>query len=232
MRHPPRPPLLPLALCLVMSAALVPAGIGCSQDGAKTDDGNSSGLPPDTGDPDVGGDAGDGSDFVPDNAGGGPETGADDSPVATLLLVQEGRFEMSPFGGPYETMSGELTVTEYMDGDPDQPTCTATFSLTGFAAEACDGCQAAFTVTHFLTEDGAAGDTGGEPIPGLGACMAPDLPQHEAELVLGLTTAGDRIDKRTGLDAWIPWYDAETRFEDVDFGWSGTVAIELPEEDE
>ncbi|RME25006.1 MAG: hypothetical protein D6798_09915 [Deltaproteobacteria bacterium] len=214
--------------------------IGCA--GPDTPPDTTRGLPPDAGDGGAAGDGGgadgggadgggaDGGSYAGGQGGGGPEAGDDETPEHTLTLIQEGTWTLSPYPGPYESMSGELVVTELLDGLEALPHCTAVFTLTGYVdPDPCGECQVAFTVTHYLSEDGGVTDDGDE-IPGLSACMAPDLPAPDARWTLGLSTDDAVIYRRTGVGGWVPWFDSSRRLDEVTYAWTGTVAIELPDE--
>ncbi len=203
---------------------------GCSETDTPTD--NTSGLPPDGGGSD-GGASGDGGEYQGgQGGGGGPEAGDDETPANTLTLIQEGTWTLSPYPGPYESMNGQLVVTELLDGDATLPACSAVFALTGFVSDQpCDDCAVVFEVTHTLAQDGDVTKEGDE-IPGLDACMAPDLPLDGEAWILGLSNDGATIYKRASLSGWVPWFEADQRLDDVEFSWTGTVGIELEDEDD
>lgn len=222
------------------TAWLLVLQLGCG-DGAS-ESGTTDGLPPDgagdggasagDGGADGGSDDGSGGTYTGGTEGGGPEVGDDEAPAHLLELRQEGTWDLSPYPGPFESLSGELVVTELLDGDEALPACTATFALTGYAADAtCDGCQAAFEVLHFLAQDGGLTEDE-QAIPGLDACLAPDLPAHDEVWTLGLSADGATIYRQTGLGGWVPWFDAALRLDTVEFAWTATVGVEGEEEEE
>ena len=244
MRFPARPPVPAGAVPALLVPALatlcttvLSICTGCSGHGGSD---GFVGLPPEnTSSSDGGATTGDdgGSDTGWNGAGvgGGPAAGDDDRPAHSLALSQVGTWTLSPPGGPYESMSGTLVVTEVLDGNEAVPSCTATFALTGTAldtSESCSGCQAAFEVLHYLAQDGATlpgtgGDTAsGIDVPGLAGCMATDLPADQETWVLGLAGNGHAISRRLGTSAWQPWYQAEQAGASVQFSWTATVGVD------
>lgn len=193
--------------------ALAVLAAGC---GEKGDDTSSSvTLPEETGEPDVADTA-----FFYEDTGGGT---TDETPSHWLMLSQTGTWELSPRGGPWTTLVGELLISEILDGDEELPACEASFALTGEALEeaACDGCEVAFAVSFYLTD--------GDP----GACRDPDTPQHGDLHTFGLAPTEELIYlDYHGSGIWIPWYAAEIDEDDVAFAWTTTLAVKIEEEEE
>lgn len=148
----------------------------------------------------------------------------DEQPEHTLSLSQVGSWELSPRGGPWTTLTGELVVTEIVDGDEALPACTATFALTGEADGAgCDNCDAAFVVDFYLAE----GDTTD--------CLDPDLPEHDEVRRLAWSSVEEAIYfDYYGSGVWIRWYDAaEIEDEDrIEFEWTAETGVAVEEEEE
>ena len=228
----PRPQQL-----LAGATAILCLQLGCSQ---PADTGTGAGLPPDTSDGGSDGGGGNaGTSWTGAGTGGGPAAGDDEAPDHRLSLIQEGSWTLSPPAGPYESLTGTLTVTELLDGDEDVPACTATFALTGVALDdtdtrGCADCTASFDVLHYLSEDGDTipGEGGDDDIEiaGLDGCLAPDLPDHQDTWALGL--ASDSITRRLGQGTWLDWYEAERIGATVSFSWTATVGVEGDEDEE
>lgn len=224
-------------MSLALWALTLPLALAMGCGGGAADSGNGPGLPPgdgggaDDGGADGGG-ADDGSDWVGgEGGGGGPEAGDDEVPGHLLELRQSGTWTVSPYPGPFESMSGELQVLEILDGDEALPACSARFALTGYQADSpCTDCLVAFEVQHVLAQDGDTTKEG-EPIPGLEACLAPDLPAPDESWVLGLSTDGAVISRQVGVGTWVPWFTADLRLDEVEFSWSGTVGVQIEEEE-
>lgn len=200
------------ALALALSTGFT----GCSDEGKDT--GAEVGLPEETGDPI----SLDTAPLVFDTA----DTSAlDEVPEHTLTLTQAGSWDLSPRGGPWTTLTGELVVTELVDGDEELPACQATFALTGEADEgaACDDCDAVFDVSFYLSE----GDTED--------CLDPDLPQHDEIRRLAWSSLEEAIYfDYYGSGVWIRWYDA-TELEDedrIEFEWTAETGVAVEEDDD
>jgi len=117
-------------------------------------------------------------------------------------------------------MTGELVVTELLDGDEEAPACAERWSLVGLAAErVCDGCDLSFEIEHTRVETE-------------GSCRGADLPEDGDVRVLGYD--GTRIWWDYGdTGVWVPLYDAGEG-EDIDtlvFVWETTVAVVVEEEE-
>ncbi len=194
-------------------------------------------LPPDSGSPASDTDTGPG--WFPSDSGTADTLGNED-PLHTLDLFQEGDWSMSPVGdGPYSAMTGNLTVTELLDGDGTTPWCSAAFALTGAAIEAaCDGCTVSMEVSYFLVSDGLVDPDGepvvdemGERLATLDHCETPDLPVDGGTLRFSLHDDDDQLYlDYGGSGVWLPWYDIQRVRQDLDFAWSAQVGF-VPEDD-
>lgn len=151
------------------------------------------------------------------------ETGFDGDPQHLVTLRYDGRWVMTPAGGPYTAMTGTLELTEVLDGAEDAPTCVMAWSLTGEVAEVdCDGCLVAFEVLHY-TVDGEKDEKGLEE-----TCYDPERPEDGDTWRLGYHRA-DRAVLRdweeTGV--WIPWFDAEEVDDTLILSWEATVGVAI-----
>lgn len=143
---------------------------------------------------------------------------SDTTPEHRLRLVHEGFWLLTPLGGPYRAITGELLVQEILDGNEEEPTCMLRYALTGTPEEeGCAGCDFAFRVTHYLVQ--------GDPE----SCQQPDLPREQE--VYGWKEPSLYLDyQESGL--WLAWYEGEWgEEEELGFGWEQTVGVELEEED-
>lgn len=149
------------------------------------------------------------------------DTGFDVEPKHLLTMLHEGEWDMSPNGGPWETLTGELRVTELLDGDDLNPTCEVRFALTGEASEeGCAGCDAAFDVLHYVAE----GDRT--------TCRDPELPEDGAVVRMGWSDAEEAVFLDwQGSGVWLRWYDGERIDDSVRFAWEATVGVTVEEED-
>jgi hypothetical protein len=170
------------------------------------------------------------SDFPEDT---GLDTGLNQAPIHTVTLHQWGLWSLSPSGGAYDAMSGELYVQEYIDGerpdtadtDPDTDLvldCDLLFSLSGTpSATSCSGCAFTFDVTFAL----ASGD------PGM--CNDPELPEDTEVHRFGFSQSEAAIFYDFGgIGVWLPWYPAVKVDDVVTFDWEATIGIAIEEEDE
>lgn len=205
-----RPGVRP-ALCMLM---LLGAG-GCAD---ASDDTSGGELPPEeTGEEDseTGFDT-----FGYDTVGG--DTGTDGTPKHLLTITHEGRWEMSPNGGPWDAMTGELTLTEVVDGNLDKPWCEVRYALTGQASEDnCPQCDATFEVLYYVAE-------GDETL-----CLDPETPANGATLRLGWSENTEQIwMDYQGSGVWMPWYDGRRVDDIVYFEWETEVGVAVPDEDD
>jgi len=196
------------------SAARVAFGLlsivlaGCSQ---AADDSGGGTLPPEE---------------TADSTGGGgldsflidtsiEDSGFDGTPAHTLTLEHDGRWFMSPNGGPWSAMTGTLHVVEALDGDVENAACDVTFALTGEASEdACSSCDAAFDILYYVSE----GDRS--------ACQDPELPEDQSTVSMGWDDRRQKVVlDYEGTGVWVDWYDGERVDDIVTFSWSGTVGV-------
>lgn len=158
--------------------------------------------------------------LIPDTADDGL---GDEEPEHWLSITQEGVWEMTPRGGPWTTMTGELVVTEILDEDIENPTCSLTYALTGEGVEApgCETCDVAFLVSFYVSE--------GDPE----SCSDPDLPLQDEERTFGWSEVDSTIYlDYAGTGVWIPWYEGEIDEDTLTFTYSAELAKVVEEEDE
>lgn len=152
--------------------------------------------------------------------GGGIPAGGDLAPEHTVVTTEEGVWYLSPVGGPWDAMAGDLTITEVVDG-ASTPACTVSLALTGSILEegACSGCQVTLAVDHRV-------------VSAEGTCSTPDLPVHGELRAEGYQSAQRVIlldYQDTGV--WLPWYDANLAGDTLSFSFTATYGY-LPEEEE
>ena len=153
----------------------------------------------------------------------------DDEPAHILSVTQEGSWELSPRGGPWTALTGELVVTELLDGDEELPACEVSFALTGEAPEAeggsgavlgCDTCDDVFLISYYLS----AGDPD--------ACTDPDLPMDGDVRAFGWSSVDSTIYlDYAGTGVWLPWYEGEVDEDTITFSWTTELAVFVPEEE-
>lgn len=164
------------------------------------------------------------------------DSGLDQSPDHTLTLEQWGEWDLSPFGGPYTALVGELRAWEYLDGlRPDTAdtadtgglraealTCAVTFSLVGEALdEGCPSCDFAFAVQLYLVD--------GDPAD----CRDPDMPTDGEVRAWGWSGADDTIwYDYGGSGLWLPWWPGIRAGDSVSFVWTATLGVAVDEEEE
>lgn len=164
------------------------------------------------------------------------DSAADEAPAHTLTMEQWGLWELSPFGGPYTAMVGELRVWEYLDGlRPDSAdtaldtgmgweealSCQAVLSLVGEPLdEVCATCSFGFAVQITLVD--------GDP----SACRDPDMPQDGEERAWAWDEAGLIWYDYGGSGLWLPWWEAMRSGDSIDFQWTTTVGVVLDEEED
>ena len=157
-------------------------------------------------------------DSTPFTVDSGIEDGPSDTvPTHSLLLRHTGFWLLTPLGGPYRAITGELLIQEILDGDEEVPACSLRYALTGTPeTEGCPGCDFSFRVTHYLAE--------GDPE----RCQQPDLPAEqeifgwkEPNLYLNYAESG----------LWLPWYEAERVDDELSFSWEQLVGLTVEEEE-
>lgn len=193
---------------------------GCADEGDDTGPAelppeDSSGVPQDTV-PDT---------FFVDTSYG--ETGFDDSPKHLLTITYDGLWTMTPAGGPYTAMTGELELTEVLDGDEDAPTCVMAWSLTGaLAEEGCEGCLATFEVLHYEV-DGKGKTKAGEEE----TCEDPERPDDGDLWRMGYArAAGAVLRDWEGTGVWISWFEADELGDTLRLSWEATVGVAVEED--
>lgn len=206
-----RPRPVSLLLAHVLGVALV--GAGCATDGEDSGGGT---LPPE--DTAIPGDSDEDTFIFDTNI---EDTGFDGEPTHLLTMQHEGTWDMSPNGGPWTAVSGELVVVEYLDGNDLKPTCEVTFSLTGEEADTtCDTCRAAFELLYYVA-DGVRED-----------CLDPELPQDGQTVRMGWSEQDETVYlDYQGSGVWLPWYPGDRVDDSVRFSWETTVGVAIPDED-
>lgn len=196
-------------------AALVAliAAAGCSD---KSDDtGASVGLPDET---DTVSLIGDSVALIADTFSDGL---GDDQPTHWLTLSQEGQWDLTPRGGPWTTLTGELHATEVLDDDEENPTCDVTYALTGetYDGEPCDTCDDAFTVSFYVTA-GSPDD-----------CADPDLPTADEPRIFGWSAVDSTIYLNyADMGVWLPWYEGTLDEDTLSYTWTTKLAKYVEED--
>lgn len=163
-------------------------------------------------------------------------------PQNTLQMTHEAWLNALPQGGPYDSISGDLTITEVLDGNEAVPWCTVTFQLTGELvqeeADRCAECDYTFSVLFTLIDEG---DPNPDPeteeknpdIGGLAACASPDVPEDGETRVFGFdSTQESFLFNYFGSGIWIPWYDAQLLNDELYLVWTETTGFTGVEEEE
>jgi hypothetical protein len=157
--------------------------------------------------------------FVPQDTA--PDVPPDITPDHWVYITQNGIWNLSPASPPYTDVVGSLQLQEYIDVlDTAVPNyeCNVTYSLTGNSLQThtCAACDWVMEVEHFVSS--------GDPT----ACHDPDAPTDGSTWQMGYDAAQSKILLNYyGTDVWLGWYDADQAGNQVDYGWSGTLAIEL-----
>lgn len=185
------------------------------------------------------------------DTGDGFDTGGNgftnDVPTDTLYLEQSGLWLLGPSGGPYDTVSGEFLILETVnlstddwqameesnELDPDSGVtdqlaeaewCRVVYDITGTESEedyGCPSCTVVFEVEFTVVE--------GDP----GACADPDAPFDGETRWLGWDNPGNRVlYNYHGIGQWEEWFAVEKTDDELEALWQGTLAIDLPEEEE
>jgi len=233
-------------LLLVCSGSVLIAG--CSSD---KDSGAADTLP--SLDSALGGDDGrldSGYTFDPDTFDPGE---LDQVPNNTLLLQHVGSWSLSPLGGPYRAVVGDLTVEEFIDGDDEMPWCWVVYALTGEVvederADSCATCDFVFEVQYYVNVDGGLRpEEGAEPIDtggnydeddvvethGIEDCMSPELPRDGDRVLMGWAEdEGTLYMEYYGSGIWLPWYSGELAFDQLEFSWVDEFGFVIPPEEE
>lgn len=156
----------------------------------------------------------------------------DDVPAHLLSIEHQGYWERS--GSPYDALVGRLEVMERVDGyrpdtsdTGDQLECDIGFFLTGtpeVSLAPCTDCDGIWRVTFTYDPESISGPEG---------CRDPELPTDGETWVMAYDPVqGDILFDYYGSGVWIPWWPAAESGDRVDFGWTGTVAIAIEEDDE
>ena len=180
---------------------------------------------------------------------GGLDTGTtNDSPGEVLEVVYEGVWELSPQGGPYRNMTGELKVREIRDGDEDQYWCAVNYALTGTVPDdedaGCSYCDVTLEVLHYITVEGLwdgktpivdedeDSETYGEQLGRREMCMDPDVPEDQARWTMSFAEEDDFIHfDYYGTGVWVPWYEGELVHDTLTFEYRAEVGFIKPEEE-
>ena len=157
-----------------------------------------------------------------------PDTGLNEAPPATLDLTHSGTWALSPNGGPWDSVTGDLIVAEVLDGDTLAPTCALEFALTGQAVTedtcpgcACPTCEITLDILHYLVS--------GDP----STCLDPELPEDGERRRMGWDeAAGAILLDWEGSGVWLEWYPGERVDDEIAFLYEAQVATEAPEEEE
>jgi hypothetical protein len=184
-------------------------------------------LPTDTGDATVF--TLDTADFLLIDTGSTFET-TDSIPLHELYISQSGTWSLSPAGGPFTDIVGDMIVREYIDelvkkpktkGGEPQYDCEALYTLTGQSPDehSCQSCDFVFDIEFFVNEGDAT------------ACREPDTPQHQVVWRMGYDSGQEKIlYNYGGTGVWVPWMDAQLSGNDLTFSFQTQVAIQVDEE--
>lgn len=154
-----------------------------------------------------------------------------ETPPNTLLVIQQGFWDLTPAGGPvYAGIVGALNVLELVNGRAvdtsdtgDLPECEVTFSIAGERQyeHNCGTCNFVFDVTFTVTE--------GDP----NACNDRDLPRDGTEWRLGFSAAdGAILNDFAFSGTWIPWYAAETDGDRINYSYQRQLGFYVEEEED
>lgn len=195
--RPPLPAALPLMLWI----------LGC--EGTPVDTAGTGELPAETGE----------YTYVYDTSTYSVETGglfdtANALPDTLLTLEQTGTWNLSPPGGPWTTVMGDLHVIEYLEDGA--AACDVSFNVEGTVTdEACEGCTTGLTVRFNIAA--------GNPSP----CRDTDLPEPDETRELGWAP-----DEQTlywnyyNSGAWLPWYDVTLDGDTLHVSWQAQLGLE------
>lgn len=177
----------------------------------------------------------------------------DQIPNNTLLIQHVGSWSLSPLGGPYRAVVGDLQVDEYIDGQDDMPWCWVVYSMTGEVVEderasSCATCDFVFEIQFYVNQDGGfKPEEGAEPIDtggnydeddvietnGIGDCMSPDLPGDGDRWLMGWAEDEETLYMEYfGSGIWLPWYSGELEFDRLSFSWVDEFGFVVPPEEE
>lgn len=152
---------------------------------------------------------------------GGILPGTDLQPEHVVFAVEEGRLTLSPAGGPWDAVSGTLTLSETVDG-AEEPTCLRVFALSGPVLDdpGCAACIFVSDLTHYANES-------------VGLCAHPDVPEAGEVRRLGLASDGrSLLWDYEGSGTWVPWYESTRVGDVVTFNWEDTFGYYPPEEED
>ncbi len=154
---------------------------------------------------------------------------ADVDPDHWLHITQLGNWSMSPPGGPYNNMTGGLTITEIVDVPEDTaaaPECEVIYTLVGqtYAPNDCAECD--WTLIVEFTGTGNEGN-----------CHDPDMPPSDTApgdgWPMGYSSSLNKVMfDYYGTGVWIPWYNAVKVGDVINIDFSTSIAIEVEDEDE
>lgn len=184
-------------------------------------------------------------DIPDDTDDGGP---VDQVPLHTLNLYQDAALTVTPAGGPYTALTGELSVMEFIDYerpepgedtdipadtdyDPTRPwdsleenplACEVVYRMIGAPAEtSCGGCDFAMDI-EFTVQSG-------DP----GPCRDPDLPRNGETRRFGWRGSDNTmLYDFGGIGSWFPWYRGTLEGDTITIAWRSSVAVSVEEEDD
>ena len=166
------------------------------------------------------------------------DTGFNEPMQFTLDVTHSGTWTLSPVAGPYEVLTGELTISEIADGDLVTPWCEFNYALTGQVVEddSCPTCKFIFDIEFYVLDydeepdddDMDDDDMDNQPMQAqlVEECFTPDTPGHQEIRRLGFSHADQTIYfnyYNSGI--WIPWYEASQNQNEVLFDWTNRVGF-------
>jgi hypothetical protein len=150
-------------------------------------------------------------------------------PEHVLTILEVGEWTLTPLGGPYTALTGQLSLMELHDGllpgpiledDDDEPIetkCELLFGLVGLPAPAeatCPTCDSTWVVDFFLDE--------GEPEN----CLGPYRPEDGDRRTFGFTSDDLALYwDFEDLGIWEYWYFAQQEGDVVSFEWTAEMGF-------
>ncbi|MCO4771844.1 MAG: hypothetical protein KDA24_17565 [Deltaproteobacteria bacterium] len=156
-----------------------------------------------------------------------------DQPENVLTVQESGVLTRSPTGGPYTAITGQLTITELLNGEAIEPlepggepmdgdlppTCEVLYAVVGTRADSedeCPTCDATWALTFSV-------DTGTPDW-----CMGPEQPGDGDVRLMGFTQSQQAMYwDYQDLGTWVWWYQANETGDDIAVSWTTTLGVEI-----